>query len=57
MPGDARIGRRAWLCVALGLLALARQGIHVLTVPRAGHGMLFDNPDGMAEALVKALAT
>ena len=34
--------------------ALAREGIQVLTVSEAGHGMVFDNPAGVAEALVIA---
>lgn len=34
--------------------ALAREGIQVLIVPEAGHGMLFDNPAGVAKALAIA---
>lgn len=35
--------------------ALASQGIRVLMVPQAGHGMPFENPRGVAEALHTAL--
>jgi pimeloyl-ACP methyl ester carboxylesterase len=34
---------------------LASQGIQVLVVPNAGHGMAWDNPRGVAEALHTAL--
>jgi pimeloyl-ACP methyl ester carboxylesterase len=35
--------------------ALVGQGVRVLSVPNAGHGMAWDNPSAVAEALVKAL--
>jgi pimeloyl-ACP methyl ester carboxylesterase len=35
---------------------LPRQGIQVLRVPDAGHGMAWDNPGGVAEALKVALS-
>jgi pimeloyl-ACP methyl ester carboxylesterase len=35
--------------------ALASEGIQVLSVPNAGHGMAWDNPSGVAEALNTAL--
>lgn len=34
--------------------ALAGQGIQVLSVPEAGHGMIWENPTGVAEALATA---
>lgn len=34
---------------------LARNGIRVLVIPNAGHGMAWDNPNGVAEALNVAL--
>ena len=37
--------------------ALASQGIQVLVVPNAEHGMAWDNPRGVAEALHMAMAT
>jgi pimeloyl-ACP methyl ester carboxylesterase len=36
--------------------AMSRQGIPVHVVPKAGHDMPFDNPDGLAEAIAQALA-
>jgi len=36
---------------------LAKHGIRVLVVPNAGHGMAWDNPNGVAEALNVALTT
>jgi pimeloyl-ACP methyl ester carboxylesterase len=36
---------------------LSSHGIQVLTVPNAGHGMAWDNPGGVARALVTALTT
>jgi pimeloyl-ACP methyl ester carboxylesterase len=34
---------------------LPAQGIPVLTVPQAGHGMMWENPTGFASVLQKAL--
>lgn len=36
--------------------ALSNEGIQVLTVPNTGHGMAFENPSGVAEALSRALS-
>ena len=36
--------------------ALPQKGIRVLSVPNAGHGMPWDNPTGVAEALSTAMA-
>ncbi|WP_406864900.1 alpha/beta hydrolase [Streptomyces sp. HUAS MG47] len=36
--------------------AMAAAGVPVFEVPRAGHNMLIENPDGFAETLVRALA-
>jgi hypothetical protein len=35
---------------------LPRHGIPVFVVPEAAHGMMWDNPDGFAEALQAAIA-
>ncbi|MFE0646180.1 alpha/beta fold hydrolase [Streptomyces sp. NPDC058877] len=34
---------------------VAKHGIPVLEVPRAGHNLMLDNPDGFAGALARAL--
>jgi pimeloyl-ACP methyl ester carboxylesterase len=34
---------------------LASQGIHVLVVPKSGHDMVVDNPEGLAERTAEAL--
>ncbi len=36
---------------------LANQGIQVLAIPNAGHGMAWDNPEGVTEAIYQALTT
>ena len=36
---------------------LVKQGIQVLIVPNAGHGMMFDNPEGFAEVIQTALTS
>jgi pimeloyl-ACP methyl ester carboxylesterase len=37
--------------------ALSSESIQVLTVPNAGHGMAFENPAGVAEAIITAFST
>jgi pimeloyl-ACP methyl ester carboxylesterase len=36
---------------------LPSHGIQVLSVPNAGHFMVWDNPEGVADALVAALTS
>ena len=36
--------------------ALAKEGVQVLSVPNAGHGMAWENPSGVAKAISKALS-